>query len=140
MTEDRDFKKVVRERSAKTGESYQAARRQVERKPGGVSAPVHALWAHPEGLVLGCRVEEGQLVRGMPVTVVAGETILHQGTVASLRRGKEDQDVVTSGDCGVLLDPPFQGYRTVEGDATGAEVPFALKPVEMVAPPYRLVG
>lgn len=32
MTEDRDFKKVGRERSAKTGESYQAARRQLEAK------------------------------------------------------------------------------------------------------------
>ena len=30
MTDDGDFKKIVRDRAAKTGESYQAARRQLE--------------------------------------------------------------------------------------------------------------
>ena len=72
MTEDRDFKKVVRVRSAKPGDSYQAARRQMERRTGGLSAPVYAQWAHPAGLVLGCVVEQGQLALGMPVTVLAG--------------------------------------------------------------------
>ena len=96
--------------------------------------------AHPAGLVLGCRVEEGQITRGMPVTVMAGDTVLHQGTVASLRRGKEDQDVVTSGDCGILLEPPFHGYVAVEGDVASVEVPGALKPVEMGPMPDRVIG
>lgn len=135
MTENRDFKKVVRKRSAKTGESYQTARRQVERQPARLSAPVNALWAHPAGLVLGCRVEKGELARGMQVTVLADETVLHRGIVVSLRVGKEDRDVVTSGDCGILLDPPFRGY--VEGDV---EVPGALKPVELAPLPYLVVG
>ena len=139
MTEDRDFKKVVRKRSAKTGESYQAARRQVARQPAQLSARVNALWAHPAGLVLGCVVDEGRSTRGLPVTVMAGDTVLHQGTVASLRRGKADQDVVTSGDCGILLEPPFHGYAAVESDAS-VEVPGALKPVEVVSLPYRVVG
>lgn len=135
MTENRDFKDVVRKRSAKTGESYQTARRQIESQPVRLSAPVNALWAHPAGLVLGCSVEEGQITRGMPVTVMAGDTVLLHGTVVSLRRGKDDHDVVTSGDCGILLEPPFHGY--VESDVG---VPGALKPVELVPLPYRVVG
>lgn len=139
MTEDRDFKKVVRERSAKTGESYQAARRQLERRPAGLSAPVYALWEHPAGLVLGCKVEQGQLTVGMPVTVLAGETVLHEGTVASLRVGKEDQTMVASGDCGILLDPPFHGYVGSEVEQAAIEA-GALMPVKTVALPYLVVG
>ena len=139
MTEDRDFKRVVRERSAKTGESYQAARRQLEARGGGLSAPVYALWEHPAGLVLGCHVEQGQLTLGMSVTVLAGEEVLHEGIVASLRVGKEDRAVVTEGDCGILLDPPFRGYvgSDVEQDAA---LQGALKPVRTVALPYLVVG
>ena len=139
MTEDRDFTKVVRQRSAKTGESYQAARRQVERQTMGLSAPVRALFAHPAGLVLGCVVEAGRLSRGMPVTVMAGDRVLHEGTVATVRVGKADQAVVTSGECGVMLEPPFHGYATVEAEAA-APTAGALKPVEMVPLPYVVVG
>ena len=138
MTEDRDFKKVVRARSAKTGESYQTARRQVERQPI-VSARVAALWEHPNGLVLGCIVDEGRLTRGMSLSVLAGERVVHQGTVTSLRRGKEDLDVVTSGECGVLLDPPFLGYVPEEGDASGGAIPGALRPVVIGPMPDRVV-
>jgi len=140
MTEDRDFKKVVRERSAKTGESYQTARRQLEGPPPTLTAPVYALWQHPaRGLVLGLVVEGGQVRRSLPVTVLAGETILHQGVVAGLRVGKEDRDVVTSGECGITLDPPFHGYapRPIEEAAVEAG---ALRPVETVSLPYLVVG
>jgi translation initiation factor IF-2 len=139
MTEDRDFKKVVRQRSAKTGESYQAARRQLEGRPAGLSAPVHALWEHPAGLVLGCKVDQGELTVGMPVSVLADETVLHHGTVISLRVGKEDKKVVTSGDCGILLEPPFRGYVGSELDQADVEA-GALKPVETAALPYLVVG
>lgn len=139
MTEDRDFKKVVRERSAKTGESYQAARRQLEAKASRLSAPVYGLWEHPAGLVLGCHVEQGQLTRGMAVSVLAGDEVLHEGIVVSLRVGKEDRGVVTAGDCGILLDPPFHGY--VGGDLDQeAALQGALKPVRTVALPYLVVG
>src|SRR5690348_17212870 len=110
MTEDRDFKNVVRARSAKTGESYQAARRQVQRRGRRVSAPVHALWAHPDGLVLGCVVEQGELTIDLPIKILSGDAVLHEGTVASLRVGKDERAVVASGECGVLVDPPFHGY------------------------------
>ena len=140
MTENRDFKKVVRKRSAKTGESYQTARRQVERQPARLSARVPALWAHPAGLVLGCIVDKGRITRGMPVTVLAGDRVLHQGTVASLRRGKEDQAVVTSGECGIMLEPPFLGYVADGSAEARVEIPGALKPVVMAPMPDRVVG
>lgn len=138
MTEDRDFKNVVRKRAAKTGESYQAARRQVEHQPR-LSAALNVLYAHPGGLVLGCVVEQGQIARGMPVTLMAGDTVVHQGTVVSLRIGKEDQDVVTSGNCGVMLDPPFLGYVTAQGEGS-VQIPGALQPVEVGPRPDRVVG
>jgi translation initiation factor IF-2 len=140
MTEDRDFKKVVRKRSAKTGESYQTARRQVERHPVRLSARVGALWAHPAGLVLGCIVEEGRIIRGMSVTVMAGDNVVHKGTVASLRRGKVDVDVVASGECGIMLEPAFYGYVAVEGDQPGVEVIGALKPVVIGPTPDRVIA
>ena len=140
MTEDRDFKKVVRKRSAKTGESYQTAKRQVERQPVRLSARVGALWAHPAGLVLGCIVDEGRITRGMPVTVMAGDDVLHRGIVASLRRGKEDQDVVTSGECGIMLEPAFNGYVPVEADEAGVETTDALEAVVIAPMPDRVIG
>lgn len=140
MTEDRDFEDAVRRRSAKTGESYQTARRQMDRRTG-LSAPVYAQWAHPAGLVLGCVVEQGRLERGMPVTVLSGDgaTVLHEGTVASLRVGKEDRAVVASGECGILLDPPFHGYVSREIAAAALQA-GALTPVETIGLPYRVVG
>ena len=140
MTEDRDFKEAVRRRSAKTGESYQAARRQMEQR-SGLAAPVYAQWAHPAGLVLGCVVEQGQLSLGMPVTVLSGDrsTVLHEGIVASLRVGKEDRSVVTSGECGILLDPRFHGYVSREIDEALLQA-GALRPVETIGLPYLVVG
>jgi translation initiation factor IF-2 len=139
MTEDRDFKKVVRERSAKTGESYQTARRQLERRGGRVSAPVYALFAHPDGLVLGCVVEQGELALGMAVTVLSEDTVVHEGNVTSLRVGKDDRTVVAAGECGILLDPPFHGYAVGEIEAAALEA-GALRPVHMAALPYLVVG
>lgn len=139
MTEDRDFKQVVRQRSEKTGESYQASRRQVERQTAGLSARVGAMYAHPSGLVLGCIVDAGRLTLGMSVTVLAGDVALHRGTVASLRRGKDDQAVVTAGECGILLDPPFHGYLPIEADKV-PEAAGALRPVVIGPAPDRVVG
>ena len=72
MTDDNDFKKIVRDRMAKTGESYQAARRQLERQRGRFSARVMELFEMPEGDVLGCIIEGGEVTRGMTVTVATG--------------------------------------------------------------------
>jgi hypothetical protein len=65
MTEDSDFKRIVRDRAAKTGESYQTARRILERKRGRFSALAKASFNRPAGRVLGCIMEDGKVTRGM---------------------------------------------------------------------------
>jgi hypothetical protein len=44
MTEDKDFKRVVRERARKTGESYAAARRSLAAAPAGGAGKAPAHW------------------------------------------------------------------------------------------------
>jgi hypothetical protein len=113
MTEDRDFKHHVRERAARTGESYQAARRQLERRRR-FSARVVQQFRTPRGIALGCIIEAGQVRPGMPVTVVsdAGEP-RHRAVVVSLRRWWTDlDDLRYEGEAlefGLLLDPPYTG-------------------------------
>jgi translation initiation factor IF-2 len=115
MTEDRDFKDLVRKRAAKTGESYQAARRQLEEKRARFSARVDAAFRVPDGIVFGCVVEEGRVARGMAVTVIAEDgAVAHQATVLHLRRAKADMDSVADGQFvdgqfGMLVDPPYVG-------------------------------
>jgi translation initiation factor IF-2 len=113
MTEDRDFKQVVRKRSAKTGESYQAARRQVEKKRAAFSARVDVLFPVPAGVALGCTVETGSVSRGMSVTVIA-DGVAHPATVTNLRRMWDDLDSVAEGQFpdeqfGMLVEPPYSG-------------------------------
>jgi translation initiation factor IF-2 len=120
MTEDRDFKQIVRERAAKTGESYQTARRMLEGKRGRFSARVKAMFATPSGLVLGCVMEEGTVTRGMQVTVATAEGVEHHGTVVSLRHMWTDLDTVAAGagmEFGLLVDPAYNG--TIPAQVTG---------------------
>lgn len=112
MTEDRDFKRIVRARAAKTGESYQTARRILERKRGRFSALANSTFDRPAGRVLGCIIEDGTVVRGMPVTVRTPDGVEHHGTVVSLRHMWDDLESVSSGEFGefgLLLDPPYLG-------------------------------
>lgn len=113
MTEDRDFKDLVRRRAEKTGESYQAARRQLEGKGPSFSASVDAIFRTPAGLAFGCTVEQGSVSRGMAVTVV-GDGVVHHATVASLRRWKWDVDAISRDEnpfaqFGMIVEPPYDG-------------------------------
>ena len=116
MTEDRDFKQLVRERAAKTGESYQAARRQLERQRGRFSARALEVFPTPSGIALGCVIEGGEVTRGMRVRVVTGAGAVdstHDGVVVSLRHMWTDLDAVRFGgdygEFGLILDPPYTG-------------------------------
>jgi translation initiation factor IF-2 len=113
MTDDSDFKQVVRDRAAKTGESYQAARRQLKRERGRFSARAVEVFEMPSGIVLGCIVEGGEVTRSMTVTVATGEGSRHQGVVVSLRHMKDDLDSVRYGgryaEFGLLLEPAYVG-------------------------------
>jgi hypothetical protein len=112
MTEDRDFKQVVRERAAKTGESYQTARRILERKRGRFSALANSTFVKPAGRVLGCIIEDGKVTRGMKVTVTTPDGGKHQAVVVSLRHMWDDVDSISYGEFGefgMLLEPPYDG-------------------------------
>ena len=113
MTDDADFKQIIRDRAAKTGESYQAARRQLERQRGRFSARAVEVFYKPTGVVLGCIIEGGEVTRGMTVTVVTGEGSTHEGVVVSLRHMWDDLDSVRYGgrygEFGLLIEPAYAG-------------------------------
>jgi translation initiation factor IF-2 len=111
MTDDSDFKKIIRDRAAKTGESYQTARRILERKSEGFSALANSAFNRPAGRVLGCIMENGKVTRGMKVTVTA-EGTQHQGVVVNLRHMWDDLESVSFGEFGefgLLLEPAYLG-------------------------------
>jgi len=63
------------------------------------------------GLVAGCAVSEGRLVRGAQARVVRDRAAVYQGRIASLRRFKDDvREVVSGSECGVSLEN-FQDVR-----------------------------
>jgi translation initiation factor IF-2 len=113
MTEDRDFKDLVRRRADKTGESYQAARRQLEGRRDVFAARVDAVFRSPDGLAFGCNVEKGSVFRGMRVAVIA-EDLTHHATVVSLRRSRWDVESVAAAKgshpaFGMIVEPPYVG-------------------------------
>ena len=113
MTDDGDFKRLVRERAAKTGESYQAARRQLAGRRDPFSARAVTLFPTPSGPVLGCIIEGGEVTRGMAVGVTTGDGERHQGVVVSLRHHWTDLDAVRHDGpfehFGLLLEPAYRG-------------------------------
>ena len=113
MTEDRDFKQVVRARAEKTGESYQTARRQLEQKRPPFVARVTAMFRAEAGIAFGCYVWQGKATRGMRVAVMLNDEVIYEGVVAGLRHGKTDVDSVAEGDFpdgfGLLVEPPYNG-------------------------------
>jgi translation initiation factor IF-2 len=66
------------------------------------------------GTIAGCMVTSGLVRRGANVRVVRDGTVIHETTIAQLKRFKDDAREVTEGfECGILLD----GYNDVkEGD------------------------
>ena len=115
MTDDRDFKQLVRDRAAKTGESYQGARRQLERRRnGGFSARATQLFPTPSGPALGCIIERGEVHRGMTVTIASGGPgTKHVGVVVSLRHRWTDLETVRHDgrdeQFGLIVEPPYTG-------------------------------
>lgn len=68
-------------------------------------AEVRAVFPLSKGMVAGCYVLSGKLVRNCKVRVLRQQTIVHTGVLSSLKRMKEDVREVTAGyECGVRLD------------------------------------
>jgi translation initiation factor IF-2 len=56
------------------------------------------------GVVAGCFVLEGKIVRGSRAHVVRNGQVVHEGNITSLKRLKDDYKEVTSGfECGIIL-------------------------------------
>jgi translation initiation factor IF-2 len=69
-------------------------------------AEVRATFRSPRfGLVAGCYVTEGEIRRGAKIRLVRDGIVVYDGTVASLRRFKDDvQSVATGFECGIGLE------------------------------------
>ena len=56
-------------------------------------------------VIAGCRITDGKLTRTSHARVMRKETQVHEGKIASLRRGKDDVREVASGyECGIVLE------------------------------------
>jgi translation initiation factor IF-2 len=69
------------------------------------TAEVRAIFrASRIGVIAGCYVVDGRIVRGARCRLVRDGTIVHDGTIASLRRGSDDvRDVAGGFECGIVL-------------------------------------
>ncbi|MGC8837129.1 MAG: translation initiation factor IF-2 [Anaerolineae bacterium] len=78
-------------------------------------AEVRAIFRIPKrGAVAGCYVLDGQVVRGAKARIRRGTELVYDGSVASLKRFKDDVREVAAGfECGIGLEG-FEGF--VEGD------------------------
>jgi translation initiation factor IF-2 len=78
-------------------------------------AEVRAIFRHPrQGVIAGCYVVNGTVVRGARARLVRDGTIVYDGRIASLRRFKDDVREVAEGfECGIGLEN-FQDIK--EGD------------------------
>ena len=57
------------------------------------------------GVIAGCYVKEGKVVRSAQIRLVRDGVVIHEGTIASLRRFKDDvKEVATNFECGIGLE------------------------------------
>lgn len=57
------------------------------------------------GIVAGCYVTEGKVIRGAQLRLVRDGIVVHEGTVSSLRRFKDDVKEVPHGyECGITIE------------------------------------
>lgn len=73
-------------------------------------ADVRNVFKAPKGMVAGCVVVDGKLIRGGLVRVIRNGVVVHEGELTSLKRFKDDVEEVGNGyECGVMI----KGYDDV---------------------------
>ncbi|MDF1880704.1 translation initiation factor IF-2 [Sulfurimonas sp. MAG313] len=73
-------------------------------------ADVKEVFKIPKGVVAGCMVVDGKLVRGGLVRVIREGVVIFEGDLTSLKRFKDDVKEISSGyECGVVIE----GYNDV---------------------------
>ncbi len=56
-------------------------------------------------VIAGCRITDGKMTRSSQIRVLRSGTKVHEGKLASLRRGKDDvREVATGYECGIVLE------------------------------------
>lgn len=69
------------------------------------------------GIIAGCYVTEGVINRNYTIRVIRNKQIVHQGSISSLKRVKEDVREVAKGfECGIILN----NFELQEGDSLEA--------------------
>ena len=57
------------------------------------------------GTIAGCMVTEGKILRGVKIRLIRDGVVIHTGSVASLKRFKDDAKEVAKGyECGIMLE------------------------------------
>jgi len=78
------------------------------------TAEVRAVFKLSRGVVAGCYVLDGKIVRGAPARLMRGGQVIHESKISTLRHFKEDRREIAAGyECGLTLEG-FDGYQ--EGD------------------------
>jgi len=73
-------------------------------------ADVKEVFSIPKGVVAGCMVVDGKLVRGGLVRVIREGVVIFEGELTSLKRFKDDVKEISNGyECGVVIE----GYNDV---------------------------
>jgi len=73
-------------------------------------ADVKEVFKIPKGVVAGCMVVDGKLVRGGLVRVIRDGVVIYEGELTSLKRFKDDVNEISNGyECGVVIE----GYNDV---------------------------
>ena len=74
-------------------------------------ADVKEVFKIPKGVVAGCMVVDGKLVRGGLVRVIREGVVIFEGELTSLKRFKDDVKEISNGyECGVVIE----GYEDVQ--------------------------
>ena len=69
------------------------------------TAEVRALFRVPRAMAAGCLVTEGKILQGADVRLYRNDAVVYTGSVASLRRFKQDVEEVPFGlECGIVLE------------------------------------
>ena len=64
------------------------------------------------GLIAGCYVQSGKVIRNTPARLIRNNQVVYEGKIASLKRFKEDVKEVSSGyECGITLED-FKDIQT----------------------------
>ena len=78
------------------------------------TAEVRAVFKLSRGVVAGCYVLDGKIVRNAPARLMRGGQVVHESKISTLRHFKEDRREIAAGyECGLTLEG-FEGYQ--EGD------------------------